>query len=110
MAISDTAHKIPFTNRAVRLEVALGDIYYVLKTYWNIPMECWILDIYDAQETPLARGIAIVTGADLLGQLQYLGFAGMLLVWSSEGPWYVVPGLNELGVNGNVYYVAVTQD
>lgn len=68
-------------------------------------MECWILDIYDSIETPLARGIALVTGTDLLGQLQYMGFGGMLLIWSSDGPWNNVPSFDSLGTNGNLYYI-----
>jgi hypothetical protein len=47
----------------------------------------------------------LVTGADLLEQFEYLGFAGKMLVWSSEGPWYAIPTFDTLGMNSNVYYV-----
>ena len=73
-------------------------------------MGCWILDIYDDVEKPMVRGIPIVTGADLLQQFEYLGFGGMLLVWSTEGPWHTIPDFDALGTNSNVYYVPVTKD
>lgn len=108
--ISSTAYKIPFTPQASRMEISLGGLFYVLKTYWNVPMECWVLDIYDDVEKPMVRGIPLVTGADLLQQFEYLGFGGMLLIWSTEGPWYAVPSYDSLGRNSNVYYVPVTKD
>lgn len=92
------------------MEVDLGAKTYVFKTQWNVPMQCWILDIYDDLETPLVRGIPLITGTDLLQQFEYLEFGGMLLVWSTEGPWYVVPSFQSLGSNSNVYYVPVTKD
>jgi hypothetical protein len=108
--ISTTAYKIPFTPQPERIEISLGGLFYILKTYWNTPMGCWILDIYDDVEKPMVRGIPIVTGADLLQQFEYLGFGGMLLVWSTEGPWHAIPGFDTLGTNSNMYYVPVIKD
>ncbi len=108
--ISTTAYKIPFTPQAMRMEISLGGLSYILKTYWNTPMECWVLDIYDDVDKPMVRGIPLVTGADLLQQFEYLGFGGMLLIWSTQGPWHTVPSFTSLGNNSNVYYVPVTKD
>lgn len=108
--ISTTAYKIPFTPQPLRMEISLGGVFYILRTYWNTPMGCWILDIYDDSDLPLVRGIPIVTGGDLLQQFEYLGFNGMMLVWSTEGPWHMVPSFTSLGANSNVYYVPVTPD
>jgi hypothetical protein len=108
--ISTTAYKVPFTPEALRMEVSLGGVFYIFKTYWNVPMGCWILDIYDDVELPMVRGIPLVTGGDLVEQFEYLGFGGMLLIWSTEGPWHALPSFTSLGENTNVYFVPVTPD
>ena len=67
-------------------------------------MSAWALDISGPDNLPLVQGIPIVTGADLLGQYEYLGIGGKIFVQSS-GDLDAVPGFADLGASGLVFFV-----
>lgn len=48
--------------------------------YADIDMGGWFLDIADGSANPLANGIPMLPGQDLLGQYKYLGMKGQLTV------------------------------
>lgn len=93
---------VPGTNQ--RLTIALGAVQYRLALKWNTYSSCWILDVADQNGETLAGGLALVTGADLLGQLEYLGIAGGLVVVSDD-EIDAVPTFSNLGNNGHLYFV-----
>lgn len=99
-----TAYEIPFGPQPQDFTIALGGVSYRLATRWCEPMQAWGLDIYAADGVALVTGIPIVTGTDLLGQYAYLGIAGRIFVQSS-GEVTAVPGFDELGEGGHVFFV-----
>jgi hypothetical protein len=64
----------------------------------------WVLDIADGAGNDLACGIPLVTGKNLLGQYDYLGFVGQLWV-ASDGNTAAVPTFANLGIDSHVYWI-----
>lgn len=90
-----TQYIVPLTAEPQTFGIALAGAQYRLTLRWCAAAEGgWLLDIADADETPLAAGIPLVTGADLLDPFPELGIDGMLWLYStSELP----PAYDELG-------------
>lgn len=100
---------IPLVNQSQRLSITLGTVGYNLIVQWSVWQDCWVMDILDASDTPVASGIPLVTGADLLGQLEYLAIggdfgAGQLQVQTASDT-FRVPTYTNLGSDGNLYWV-----
>ncbi len=107
-----TYSKIPtIAGRPQKQRVTLQTVTYTLLLNWNDWSECWVLDIYDSTGvTALVTGLAVVTGADLLGQLAYLDVASQAaLMIMSTGPGVSpdeVPTFENLGTEGQIIYVS----
>lgn len=88
-------------------QVALSGATYTFRTYWNYYTENWMLDIGDASNNPLAQGVALITGVDVLSQLGYLGIKGQMLVVADNEPPFTVPRFNDFGSGhlGHLYFV-----
>lgn len=100
-----TIYKIPLTPEAQIFKITLsGTDYWLTLTYANTTEGGWILDIADANQDPLVVGIPLVTGADLLAQYAYLGFAGRLIVQTTFNP-DAVPTYQNLGSEAFLYWV-----
>ncbi len=99
-----TAYEIPFSPQPQTFTIALAGVSYRLTTRWCGAMSAWALDIAGPDNLPLVSGIPIVTGADLLGPYAYLGIGGSIFVQSS-GDLDAVPGFNDLGASGLVFFV-----
>ena len=83
----------------------LGGVSYRLTLqYRNDPAGGWVLDIASANAVPILSGIPLVTGHNLLGQYQYLGFGGGLYVQTTSDP-DAVPTFSNLGDDGLLYWV-----
>jgi hypothetical protein len=100
-----TIYALPFSPRPQFISVRLMNVPYRFKLVWNIPADCWLIDIMFQDGSPLACGIPLVTGADLLTQLGYLEIGGQLLVISDRKPNDIVPSFEGLGLTGHVYFV-----
>lgn len=96
--------EIPVTARPQTFTVALSGILYTIRQWWLKPAQCWMFDIMDIGGAKIACGIPLITGADLLDQLQYIGLKGWLFVISDELPPETVPDFTHLGVTGHVYF------
>lgn len=99
-----TPFLIPLDATPQSLSIGLGGVLYTLIVKWCWPAQCWIIDILDSNGTPLLSGIAIVTGADLLDQFEYLGFGGQFIVQTNNDT-DAVPTFDNLGSQGNLYFV-----
>jgi hypothetical protein len=100
-----TTFIMPLTNVPQQFEIALAGINYLLTCKWNdAPEGGWVLDFADS-ETNLAivANIPLITGADLLSGLEYLGFNGSLIVFT-DGDDFATPTLLNLGVESNLYF------
>ena len=67
------------------------------------PNPSWLLDINDAEGTPIVCGIPMVTGADLFEQYGYLGFNCKLYCTSDGSDPTVVPTLTTLGSTSHIW-------
>lgn len=86
--------------------IALSGVTYQLTfLYRNNDLGGWTVDIADDRGNPIAQGIPLVTGADLLAQYKHLGFGGSLYVQTTSNP-DAVPTFDNLGDDGQVYWVA----
>lgn len=97
--------KVPVVNIPQTFEIALGGVSYILTCKWNPANEGgWILDFADAQTNePIVTNVPLITGANILENLDYLGFTGALYIFT-DGNDLAVPTLENLGVESNLYF------
>lgn len=98
------AFEIPLKSNNQRLVVTLGNVQYRLTVVWCHAAQAWTLDMADINNVPIVTGLQLVTGADLLGQLTYLGFTGKLVV-QTDSDVLNVPTFTNLGTLGHLYFV-----
>lgn len=88
-----------------RFRIDLSGVGYTLTfQYRDADEGGWVLDIGDPENIPLACGIPLVTGGDLLAQYAYLGFRGELWVRSDGNP-ETLPTFAGLGRTSHVYWI-----
>ena len=80
----------------------LGTRYQLLYTF-SSENNTWMLDISDIYNTPIVTSIPLVTGADLLDTLGYLGIGGKLVAAMDTG--VSPPGFSTMGTLGHLYFV-----
>lgn len=102
-----TAFTIPTSSTPQQLSISLGGVKYTLTTKWNVPANCWVLDIADVNNNPIVSGICLVTGVDLLEQYGYLNFGGKLYV-QTDHDINAVPTLSNFGTTGHLYFVTAS--
>jgi len=99
--------EIPTIPAPQTFTIALNGTTYTIRLTWCIPAQCWMMDIADQGDTPIALGIPLITGADLLAQLAYLsiGNGGAMVVQSDNDP-ALVPSFTTLGSTGHLFFVS----
>ena len=100
-----TIYLVPVVNTPQTFEINMGGVDYLLTCKWNDAFEGgWVLDFANALDsTPIIANIPLITGANLLENLDYLGFTGQLIVYTDGNPT-AVPTLDNLGVDCNLYF------
>ena len=99
-------YELPFSARPQYITIRLVGTEYRFKLSWNIPANCWVIDITSMNGGPLACGIPLVTGCDLLGQFDYLEIGGQLFVVTDQtATGGVVPTFDDLGITGHVFFL-----
>lgn len=103
--------KLPLSNVPQTFQIALAGKEYSMTCKWNAaPDAGWVLDFTDADSgLPIVANIPLITGADILDGLQYLGFEGQLYAYT-DGNQDTVPTLDSLGVESNVYFDTQVSD
>lgn len=98
-------YTIPVVNTPQVFNIALGGKEYLLTCKWNDSAESgWVLDFVDAETNlPVVANVPLITGADCLDGLEYLGINGQLYVYT-DGNEFAVPTLLNLGVESNLYF------
>jgi hypothetical protein len=98
------AFKIPVVpSQNQRLTIVLSGLQYDIVFRWNAFSSAWNMDVSDPSGNPQALGLPLITGADLLAQLAYLGIGGQMIV-QSDGVTDAVPTFDSLGSTGHLYY------
>lgn len=97
--------KIPLQNIPQQFEIALAGVNYTMICRWNdSPDAGWTLDLTDVDSgEPIVANIPLITGADCLAGLEYLGIEGQLIV-ITDGDETAVPTFENLGVESNLYF------
>jgi hypothetical protein len=98
-------YEIPLLAQPQTLTVTLLGVVYQFLVQWNVPLQTWLLDISDSQGNPIVQGLALVTGVDILGQFQYLGIGGALIVQSSGGDPLAAPTFDNLGTTALLFFI-----
>lgn len=96
--------EIPVDPIPQKLTTQMAGKTWNLVISWNTYFGRWVIDFIDAQQVPVLQGIPLVTGVDLLGQHQHLGFGGSLVVQSDSDP-FVEAEFTTLGVSARLYFV-----
>lgn len=96
---------LPLVNEPQQFEITLAGVDYLMTCKWNdAPDAGWVLDFADITGVPIAFNIPLITGADVLDGLQYLGFNGQMYVFT-DGDDFATPTLLNLGVESNLYFI-----
>lgn len=96
-------YEIPLSPEPQTFQIALAGVTYTLTLKWNVPANCWVLDIEDQDGIQMISGIPLVTGSDLLEQYAYLGFGGTLTA-ETDHDTCAPPTYDNLGTTGHVYF------
>ena len=100
-----TFYEIPLQPTNQNIRISILNVTYIIRTYYcDRENGGWVIDISKSDGTALVQGIPLVTGADMLGQYEYLGL-GFGLIFASDGDINAVSGFNDLGVSGHLYVV-----
>jgi len=97
--------KIPVTNTPQTFQISLAGKDYSCTCKFNSADEGgWILGFADAETgLSIVENIPLITGANLLDGLDYLGINGKLYV-KTDGDDYAVPTFDNLGVESFLYF------
>ncbi len=100
-----TIFVLPLVNIPQTFTINLAGIDYDMTCRWNDAADAgWVLDFVNTNTSvPVVSNIPLITGADCLAGLEYLGFNGKLIVYT-DGDQNAVPTLTNLGVEVNVYF------
>lgn len=96
--------EIPLSAKPQTFLIDLAGQTYRLTLKWGGPAECWVLDIADSSGSPIAAGLPVVTGVNILGQLDYLGIGGELRA-QTLGDLYAPPSFDNLGTDGLIFFI-----
>lgn len=96
--------QIPLSPQPESFSISLGGVQYNLRVTWCTQDSAWILDIADANDVPIVRGIPLIPGVDLLEQYAYLGIGGMLIMRDDANPNGDATFTN-LGVTSRLFFV-----
>lgn len=101
-----TTFLLPLQNIPQKFNIVLAGVPYTLTCKWNDSQDSgWVIDIADGLTSlPIVANIPLITGANLLEGLDYLGINGKLIVFT-DGNDFAVPTLENLGVESNLYFL-----
>src|SRR4051812_16002543 len=100
-----TIFTLPLTNTPQKFAISLAGKEYTMTSKWNSAEDAgWVLDFLDAVTgASIVSNVPLITGANLLAGLEYLGFQGSLIIFT-DGDDTAVPTLDNLGVESNLYF------
>jgi len=100
-----STYEIPLSPEPQSFAITLGATEYRLGfLYCDAEDGGWIMNIADADGAPLANGLPLVTGHDLVEQYRHLGIAGSLYV-VTDVVADAVPTFDSLGETSHLLFV-----
>ncbi|MEH5014630.1 phage baseplate plug family protein [Phytobacter diazotrophicus] len=94
--------EIPLSPDNGQFSVSIAGKTYLMRVVWREP--CWYLDLLNADQSPIALALPLITGADLLAQYSYLGL-GFSLVVGTDIAGQEYPTKTDLGITSHLYVV-----
>lgn len=96
---------IPLRGIAETFEVSLAGNPYIMTVKWNNSEDGgWEFGLKNGiTNEDIVDGIPLITGANCLEGLDYLGFGGEMVVFT-DGDETAVPTLDNLGTESNLYF------
>jgi len=95
--------RIPLTPDNQRFNTVINGTNYTIRLLWRDDSG-WVMDLMDSGGQPIAIGIPLVTGANLLGQYAHLGL-GFGLVILCDDPNQDYPTKLDLGIKSHLLSV-----
>ncbi len=97
---------IPLQGSPQSFAISLSGVNYLLTVKWNDSEDAgWQFDLADADtNASILAGAPLITGANCLAGLHYLGIGGLFVV-DTDGDPSEVPSFENLGINSNLYFV-----
>jgi hypothetical protein len=102
--VTATPFLVPLQPFPQTFNIMLSGTQYTITYKWNVMNGSWVIDIGDVSNNPIVTGVPLITGADLMAQLEYLGLGGALIVQSQTDP-DAIPTETDLGSTANLFYV-----
>ncbi len=101
-----TTFILPLINIPQSFDIALGGVNYVMTCRWNDAADAgWVIDLADSDSgLPIVANVPLITGADCLEGLAYLGINGQMVVFT-DGDELAPPTLDNLGTESNLYFL-----
>ena len=100
-----TVSEIPLSDDPQTLSVTLGSTQYNLRIFWcEAGQQSWLMDLMDSGGNPIACGLPLVTGTDIIGQFKYLGIGGSLVA-TTDGSPDTPPAFDNLGSTSHLYFI-----
>ncbi|MUG77240.1 phage baseplate plug family protein [Commensalibacter melissae] len=98
-------YEIPLIPANQSFNISILQKNYQLRLFYcNAPNGGWVLDIMNADGTPILLGVPLVTGTNLLEQFSYIKFSfGLVVV--TDGNSDKVPTFNNLGNESYLYVI-----
>jgi hypothetical protein len=101
--------RIPLINEPQVFDIDLSERAYTIICRYNPEMPAWQICMRDGiTGQPLLTCLPLVTGVDLLAQYHHLGIPGQLFCFT-EGDASAPPTLENLGIEGQLYYLVETE-
>ncbi len=106
-----TTFLVPVQNTPQVFDIALAGVNYLMTCRWNAADDAgWVIDLANADTNlPIVANVPLITGADCLAGLRYLGINGQLVVLT-DGDSFAVPTLENLGVESFLYFLTDMAD
>jgi len=95
---------IPTQPANEQFRVQLAGATYQIRKVWRV--DTWYIDISDANGVAIVSGMPLVTGADLLAQLEHLGLGGILQVATAGPDPDQMPSYSGMGTTSQLYWTA----
>ena len=97
---------IPLSSDPQTFQISLAGVSYQMTVKWNDAVDAgWQFDLVNADTAEnLVFGAPIITGADCLSGLEYLGINGSFIAYTNGMP-SAVPTIDNLGTDCNLYFV-----